>query len=791
MLPGALEPAAVRFLDNYHLIQQQVRACSVELWGLKRHRLPVFAEGKLAGQPRLLGLLLSYLAHTDSYVEPHALGGFCAAYQTVRPLTIAELRALPTLLRFLLVENARRLVEELIVDRAWRAKADAAADQLLGATEFQDAARSSAAAILGDGPLPDVALAQLVKRLRDQDPQLALAQGWLDQKIAERRTSADDAVHNAYRRHGAGNVTLRNIIASMRWLSEFDWAVFAGALSVVDDAFRRSSAFGLMDFDTRELYRDAVEDLAHGAGIEERTIVERINDLLAANGEGSPGAALGAAEKDHGYYLIAEGRPALERAIGYRASPWQTVSRAFWRWRRGGYFAASLALSALVLWIMIAFAGFGPAGPLWLSALALLGIFPASEAAVALVNRAVIGIVGPWQLPGLELADGVPEGLRTLVVVPTLLTTAEDLEASLDELEVHHLANRSGDLAFAVLVDGRDADREVVPEEEALYAAAERKLELLNKKYGPAPFGSRFLLLRRRRLFNASQNCWMGWERKRGKLHELNRLLRGARDTSFVQGPESVPAGVRYVVTLDADTRLPRGSLVRLIGKMSHPLNRPIFDADTHRVTSGYAILQPRISATIPSPDQATLYQWAFSQPGGIDPYAGAVSDVYQDLFGEGSYTGKGIYDVDAFETALAGRIPENQLAEPRPVRGLAGAGRARLLDRIRRGFSVSLRRRRQTPAPVGARRLAALAVHGRLGAGKEPADGPRHLEDARQSAAFADRALHRRRACARLDRRPGVRRVVEPRRHRRDRIAVADAGGFGLRSAVRRPSAP
>ena len=682
LLPGGMEPAAVRFLDNYHLIEQQVRACSVELWSLKRHRLPTLAEGKMAGQPRLLALLLSYLAHVDSYVEPHALTGFCAAYQMVRPLTIAELRAMPALLRFLLVENARRLVEELIDDRAWRAKADAAADQLLGATDRQGAARDAAAAILGEGPLPDVALAQLVKRLRDQDPQHAVAQGWLDQRIVAGRTSVDEAVHNAYRRHGAGNVTLRNILASMRWLSEFDWAVFASALSVVDDAFRRSSAFGLMDFDTRELYRDAVEDLAQGAGIEEKAVVERINDLLAASGEDAPGAALGPAEKDHGHYLIAEGRPTLERAINYHASLRQAVARAFWRWRRGGYFAASLALCALVLWGMIAFAGFGPVGPLWLSALALLGIFPASEAAVALVNRAVIGIVGPWQLPGLELADGVPEGLRTLVVVPTLLTTAEDLEASIEDLEVHHLSNRSGDLAFALLVDGQDSDDEIIPEEEAIYAAAERQIDLLNKKYGPAPAGFRFMLLRRRRLFNPSQKRWMGWERKRGKLYELNRLLRGARDTSFIQGPDQVPAGVRYVVTLDADTRLPRGSLVRLIGKMSHPLNRPTFDPKTHRVRSGYAILQPRISASIPSPEHATLYQWAFSQPGGIDPYAGAVSDVYQDLFGEGSFTGKGIYDVDAFDAALADRIPENRLLSHDLFEGsLARAGLASSIE--------------------------------------------------------------------------------------------------------------
>ncbi|HYD04498.1 MAG TPA: glycosyl transferase, partial [Reyranella sp.] len=256
--------------------------------------------------------------------------------------------------------------------------------------------------------------------------------------------------------------------------------------------------------------------------------------------------------------------------------------------------------------------------------------------------------------------------MRTLIAVPTLLTDEASLLEQIEGLEVHHLAGAGGDLTFALLSDGLDADQEVMADDAALLRMAAQAIADLNHRYAPGlGGGKRFLLLHRRRVFNPGESKWMGWERKRGKLHELNRLLRGAADTTFMSidgNAPQVPADVRYVITLDADTKLPRDAALRLIGKMGHPLNRPRFDTREQRVVSGHAILQPRVTPSLPVGQEGSLYQRVFSGPGGIDPYAGAVSDVYQDLFGEGSYTGKGIYHVDSFEAALAGRIPENTL---------------------------------------------------------------------------------------------------------------------------------
>ncbi len=490
-------------------------------------------------------------------------------------------------------------------------------------------------------------------------------------------------MRDVHRRRGAANVTVRNIITSLRMIQDVDWNDLFEQMSLVDDALASGSGFAAMDFPTRNLYRGAIEELARGSGRAELDVALLAVQAVQQVKVEQPGPAPGDLRRaDPGYLLLAEGRRGFEASIGYRM-PWPglpaRLNRAF---GVGGYVGAVLAVAAVLLalaLLAVAACGLGGAG---LALLGALGVVPAMDAAVALVNRAVAAMCRPKLLPGLELRDGVPAGLRTLVVVPMLLTTAEEVAEAVEHLEIHHLASPEGELHFALLSDWTDADAERVPGDDALLAAAASGMERLNRRYGPAPGGPRFLLLHRRRTWSAGEACWMGWERKRGKLHELNRLLRGAADTGFMGigggtdgigtdggtadgadgAPPAVPAGVRYVITLDADTRLLRDTAGRLIGKMAHPLNRPRFDAAAGRVVEGYAVLQPRVTPSLPVGREGSPYQRIFSSLSGIDPYASAVSDTYQDLFGEGSYAGKGIYDVDAFELALAGRVPDGAL---------------------------------------------------------------------------------------------------------------------------------
>ncbi|MGA9913870.1 MAG: glycosyl transferase, partial [Paraburkholderia sp.] len=660
-------PAAEWLLDNYHLVEEQIREIRDDLPPGYYRQLPKLAAGPFAGYPRVFGLAWAFVAHTDSHFDPQILRRFIDAYQRVQPLTIGELWAVAITLRIVLIENLRRLTDQITAGRSARADADALTDRLL----VSGSARSALEADIStrsSGLLSELFAAQLAKRLRDQDPRITPALGWLEERLKLQGASVEAVVQHAQQRQGASNVTVRNVITSMRLISDIDWADLFESVSLVDAQLRAGSDFAEMDFSTRNLYRSAIEQLARGSSFSELDVAGLALQSAQAAVLEAGSAAHAERARDPGYHLIAEGRLALEQAIDFRPPPRLRITRFNVRLGIGGYVGTILTLAAtllaLALWALWTLAPRGlDAGVLTL--FAVCGFLPVTEIATALINRAVTWSFGAITLPGLELTAGVPSALRTLVAVPTLLTSEADLREQVERLEVHHLAGAGGDLSFALLADGLDADQEVLAGDAHLLAVAADAIEALNRRYEPGPGGNRFLLLHRRRVFNASENKWMGWERKRGKLHELNRLLRGATDTTFVPiagcAPQ-VPSDVRYVITLDADTRLPRDAALRLIGKMAHPLNRPTFSDAEQRVVNGYAILQPRVTPSLPVGQEGSLHQRVFSGPGGMDPYAAAVSDVYQDLFGEGSYTGKGIYDVDAFEAALQGRVPENAL---------------------------------------------------------------------------------------------------------------------------------
>ena len=365
--------------------------------------------------------------------------------------------------------------------------------------------------------------------------------------------------------------------------------------------------------------------------------------------------------RDPGYYLISGGRKEFELRIGYK-HPVKGWPGRFYRWTGiSGYIATCALLAGTLTALAISTLATSGTWPASLVLICVLSIVPAIDLSVALVNYMITRCCPPTLLPAIELRDGIPQALRTLVVTPILLNSINDIEDQVARLEIHYLASPEGELYFALLSDWRDSLTEHTGEDTALLRVALEGIDKLNQRNGPAPGGARFLLLHRRRMWCQSEDQWIGWERKRGKLRELNRLLRGAEDTSFLD-PPSLPESVRYVITLDADTQLPRETVGRLIGKMAHPLNQPRFDVVEGRVVEGYALLQPRITPALPMGRESSLFLSIFSRATGIDPYNAAVSDVYQDLFGEGSFAGKGIYDVDAFELALDGRVPESAL---------------------------------------------------------------------------------------------------------------------------------
>src|SRR5580700_3555149 len=662
-----ITPAAEWLVDNFYIVEEQLREIRDDLPPGFYKKLPKLASGHSEGYPRVFGVAWAYVAHTDSRFDPDVLRAFVTAYQRVQPLTIGELWAVAITLRIVLVENLRRIAERLVLSRRAREEADLLADSLLGTGGQATISPATVLRVFEKKPLERAFAVQLVQRLRDLDPKVGPILVWLDERLAAQGTTADEIVRAEHQQQAAMTVTVRNIITSMRLTSEFDWQFFFESVSLVDQVLRAGSNFAEMDFTTRDYYRHAIEDLSRGSKYSEIEVAERaVHHAKRGRAEKIDGQPADDRRSDPGHYLISRGRWEFERELDFHV-PWRRgLLRLYVRAAVPGYLGTIALLTAIILTFPLHHAHRLGLHTGYLVLLGLLASIPASDLAIALVNRTVTDLLGPRTLARLEFKEGVPTELRTVVAVPTLLTSGQGIKEQVEHLEVHYLANPDGDLRFALLSDWVDAPTESLQGDDQLLAVAVDAIASLNASHGPPPGGGdRFFLFHRKRVWNESEQKWMGWERKRGKLHELNQLLRGSRTTTFVSvSAHSVEqlAGTRYVITLDVDTRLPRETATRLVGTMAHPLNRPRFSPAEGRVVDGYALVQPRITPSLLTTGEGSLFQKVFSGPSGIDPYASAISDVYQDLFREGSYTGKGIYDIDAFEAALAGKVRDNTL---------------------------------------------------------------------------------------------------------------------------------
>jgi cyclic beta-1,2-glucan synthetase len=635
----AVTPAANWLLDNSHVVEDAIVGIRRDLPQRFYRQLPRVPGGDA---PRVLAIAWAYVAQTDSAVTQEGFREIVEGFQEVQKLRIGELWALPSVLRFVLVENLRRLALRIVRARAMRLAANEVADRLATAPAGQEAEILAAHA----GHACERTFAtQLLHRLRDGSQTSHTALAWLEAQLEAAGSGATEITAHEHANLSAGNLTTSNIIKGLRLIDDIDWTVWFEEVSGIDCLLRERTNFSDLDFPSRDAYRSAIEELAKRSGKEEHEVA--LAAIEMAGGD------------DVGALLVGPRRREMERAIAYPPSFGERLHRAV---RRSGW-AGIVVPVALLAVLFVAALGYAltPLGlaPGALALLLALFAAPALEAAVGLYNALVSALVKPTQLIGYEFRDGVPADARTFVVVPTLIGSRDDAEEAARTLEVHYLANMSGALHFAILSDWPDSDTEETRFDRDLLAHARKQVAELNARY-PGKDHARFFLLHRRRLHNDAEGVWMGWERKRGKLHELNALLRGDRDTTFIAPADPLPEDVQYVLTLDADTRTMRDAAAKLVGKLAHPLNRPVLDKAGRGLASGYGILQPRVTASLTTGDEASFFQRVFSANRGFDPYVFAVSDVYQDLFGEGTFTGKGLYHIDAMEAALKDRIPEN-----------------------------------------------------------------------------------------------------------------------------------
>jgi cyclic beta-1,2-glucan synthetase len=674
-------PAGAWLLDAYYLVVEHGREIRANMPRGYYQQLPKLDSGPYRGFPRIYGIALELIAHTEGQLDRENIELMIREYQTVEPLTLGELWAWPVMLRIGLLESVRRMALRTTHDVADAARADEQVQRFRSVPGGDDELRRALSEFVAHPPEMTAAfLTRFFQQIRVARADFA-ALLWVEQWIAEDAMSVEEAVQRSTRRQSLTQLVMANSITSLRTVATFSWSDFVEDMSVTDAVLREDPArcYPEMDFESRDRYRHAVETLAKRAKTSE-PLVARAAVVLATKARTAQEAEAQATSDERervahvGYYLVGQGRDALERALRYRPAVARRIGRFAKRHAAPCYFGALAMATMGVLAAALAPLPSAASWGMWVLA-ALLACVPASEIGIALVNQLTTLFVPPARLSRLDYSrSGVPASCRTIVVVPLLLDSPAAAQEALDHLETQFLANRDGEIRFALLADFADAASESLPTDAAIVETATAGVGALNSEYADA---SPFYLFFRPRRKNAREGVWMGWERKRGKLEELNAYIAGRDRNAFshIEGDAPWLAGVRYVITLDADTMLPRGAAASLIGTLAHPLNRPVFRDGGTRVVDGYGILQPRVSVTLESANRSRFAAIFAAHPG-VDPYTTAVSDVYQDLFREGSYTGKGIYDVATFERATAGRFPENALLSHDLIEGaVARAG--------------------------------------------------------------------------------------------------------------------
>jgi cyclic beta-1,2-glucan synthetase len=589
---ATLRKAAEWFLDNYYLIRRVARQVDEELPRGFVRRLPEIASGREKGLPRVYALARALVVRRGIDLDAAAVRRFVESYQEVSPLTIAELWALPIMLRVSVLRGLLECLHDLHV------------------------------VVVDEGPVETLTL----------DP----------------------------------GVGVERAVRALRLLADIDWKAFFEQNNRVEAVLRRDPAqvYARMEFDTCDAYRKTVEELAWATGRAEEEVASLAITLAS---ERLPDERRGHV----GFHLVDDGRRGLEDRLGYRPRGVDRFRRALRRWPTFTYLASLAVLTAAPLPFVGRYVALAGGGPLSIAASVMLALGPSAVVAVAVLQWALAHVLAPRVLPKLDFAKGIPENARSLVVMPTLFGRRDEVDALIRQIELHYLSNPDPRLDFALLAD--DVDSKTMSKDCSLVERAARGIVALNDKHGKDGVGP-FHLLHRTPRWNPGEERFMGWERKRGKLEELNGLLRGQTNTSYerhVGDPKGL-VGIRFVITLDSDTQLPMGSAARLVGLLAHPLNRAAFDEGTGRVVAGYTIVQPRIE-TAPSSARETRFSRIFAGDVGLDIYTHAVSDSYQDLFSSGIYVGKGIYDVDAFTRSVEGRVPENAIASHDLFEGVHG----------------------------------------------------------------------------------------------------------------------
>ncbi len=657
-LKQSVSPTVEWLLDNEYILESNARDIRMNLPWQYYRQLPALVSEPDRGLPRIYSLAREMAAHTELRLDKENILTFVDAYQSAKPLSIGELWAVPQMLRIVLIEGIGQLAGRALTELREQEIADFWANRLITANRRDP---NHLFSIMGEltetypNPSPYFA-SQLIDCLYGEGAALAPLQGWLERTFQK---SLNDFILREKNRQTKDQLSIGNAFTSLRQLGLLDWKECFEQLSRVEQILRRDPAgiYPQMDFATRDKYRRAIEDLHRGSGLEEEQVAQHVLDLTTS---ACTDSAVDERSAHIGDYLIGEKRGALSRDIGCRETLRFRALHWAYRHHTAVYFLGLAFFSAALVFLLLRL-GLRTSSLGIQVIMGTLLLIPASQLSVEVVNTLIINLFPPFALPKMDFkVSGIPDACRTLVVVPLMLVDQETIKEDVEKLEIRYLANKEENLIFAIFSDYTDAPRAHIDKDEPLLQTTIQCISALNQRYA----GERFFLFHRNRKWSDDEQKFIGWERKRGKLEELNDLIMGTRSSEaeqmvYVGDPDRL-SDIRFIITLDSDTQLPTGSARRMIETLAHPLNQARLDR-TGRVKSGYTIIQPRVSPSLPS-TSASPFSRLFSYPVGIDPYTDAVSDAYQDLTHEGSYHGKGIYDVRVFSRVLSGMFPEARL---------------------------------------------------------------------------------------------------------------------------------
>ena len=669
-----LAPGAEWLLDNFHVIDEQVKEIRRDLPSSYYKSLPKLVAKEWIGLPRVYQIACDVITNTDSVIDLDSLTSYVLAYQSVCPLMIGEIWAIPIMLRLALVENLRRLAEQGLILSRERQLTEKVCREIIDNPAL-DGAEILFRLIARTKARPEIlefGTGVLARRLRTRGAQAVIPLQWMEERLRERGLTLQELSRLEQQSQAADQISVGNAVTALKSIGNYDWREWFESVSPVDEVLRQDPAdlYAQCDFETRDLYRHQIEKIAR---VIDRSETDIARDIVSFAREQSRSGD--ESERDRvghvGYLLIGEGQDLFFNKIGYSRGIFGSFFRKVREYPLISFLGTQVFVALLAVYLIQHIAARIVGQTLFVYLLWPLLFLIATEFSGSVVNWLACLLFPPKPLPKLDFEKEIPSGVTAVVVVQAIFTRQDAVENALEQLAIRAVGNMDNGVTFGILADLGDANSEHLPGDLGIINAAVSRVREMNARaaeIGRAPF---FIMFRHRQ-WNPSESKWMGWERKRGKLHEFNRFVLNGEATSFsvIEGDVEAIKGSEFVVTLDADTSLPAGSVRKLVGAIAHPLNRARFDGDSDRVIGGYSIIQPRIGISLLS-GASTPFAKVFSGHAGLDPYTRTVSNVYQDLFGQASYVGKGVYDVKSFVRALDGRFPENALLSHDLIEGI------------------------------------------------------------------------------------------------------------------------